>query len=206
MQNEKNKSFRFCNIYISNCSNNYNKSNNCKNKTKSTSSKTMVNAVNAIETLQQDLRQGENEEDFEETKKQLLETTIQGYNIEGIIEIPSIELKYPIINKTNDETMKISVTKFWGGTINEEGNYTIVGHNNLDGTMFGKVKKLQKGDTIKLTNLYGETIEYRIFDIYVIDPNDVSCTQIVEEGTKEVTLITCTNGRKNRLVTKARKI
>lgn len=167
---------------------------------------TMANTVNIIETLQKDLQQENTEEDLEETKKQLLETTIQGYNIEGIIEIPSIELKYPIINKTNDETMKISVTKFWGGTINEVGNYTIVGHNNLDGTMFGKVKKLQNGDIIKLTNLYGETTEYKIFDMYVIDPNDVSCTQIVEEETKEVTLITCTNGRKNRLVTKAREI
>lgn len=162
----------------------------------------MANVVNIVEELQQDL-QGENSK---EAKQQLLETTIQGYNIEGIIEIPSIGLKYPIINQTNDEAMKISVTKFWGGNINELGNYTIVGHNNLDGTMFGKVKKLQNGDIIKLTNLYGETLEYKIFDMYVIDPNDVSCTEIVEEGTREVTLITCTNGRKNRLVTKAREI
>ena len=162
----------------------------------------MAEVVNVVENLQQDLQN----ENSEQARKQLLETTIEGYNIEGILEIPSIELKYPIINQTNDETMKISVTKFWGNTINEIGNYCIAGHNNLDGTMFGKVKKLQKGDIIKLTNLYGETIEYKIFDTYVIDPNDVTCTEIVEEGTREVTLITCTNGRKNRLITKAREI
>ena len=162
----------------------------------------MAEIVNVVENLQQDLHN----ENSEEVKQQLLETTIQGYNIEGILEIPSIELKYPIINQTNDEAMKISVTKFWGSAINEIGNYCIAGHNNLDGTMFGKVKKLQKGDIIKLTNLYGETVEYKIFDTYVIDPNDVTCTQIVEEGTREVTLITCTNGRKNRLITKAREI
>lgn len=162
----------------------------------------MASVVNVVEDLQQDLQN----ENSEEVREQLLETTIEGYNIEGIIEIPSIELKYPIINQTNDKAMKISVTKFTGGNINEIGNYCIAGHNNLDGTMFGKVKKLQKGDIIKLTNLYGETLEYAIFDMYVIDPNDVSCTEIVEEGTREVTLITCTNGRKNRLVTKAREI
>ena len=161
-----------------------------------------ANVVNIVENLQQEI----NEENSEEAKTQLLETTIEGYNIEGIIEIPSIGIKYPIINETNDKAMKISVTKFWGGNINEEGNYTIAGHNNLDGTMFGKVKKLKKGDIIKLTDLYGKTLEYKIFDTYIIDPNDVSCTQIVEEGTKEVTLITCTNGRKNRLITKAREI
>lgn len=162
----------------------------------------MANVVDIVENLQNDLQS----ENSEEARAQLLETTIEGYKIEGIIEIPSIGLKYPIIEQTNDKTMKISVTKFWGGNINEEGNYCIAGHNNLDGTMFGKVKKLQKGDIIKLTNLYGETVEYKIFDTYVIDPNDVSCTEIVEEGTKEVTLITCTNGRKNRLITKAREI
>lgn len=162
----------------------------------------MGDVVNVVEDLQQNL-QGEHSE---AVKQQLLETTIQGYNIEGIIEIPSIELKYPIINQTNDKTMKISVTKFTGGNINDIGNYCIAGHNNLDGTMFGKVKKLKNGDIIKLTNLYGETVEYQIFNMYVIDPNDVSCTEIVEEGTREVTLITCTNGRKNRLVTKAREI
>lgn len=162
----------------------------------------MADVVDKVEELQQNLQ----EESSQTAKQQLLETTIDGYNIEGIIEIPKIGLKYPIINETNDETMKKSVTKFWGSNINEIGNYTIAGHNNLDGTMFGKVKKLQKGDIIKLTNLYGETVEYQIFDMYVIDPNDVSCTEIVEEGTREVTLITCTNGRKNRLVTKAREI
>ena len=157
--------------------------------------------VEKVQTLQQDLQQ----ETTQETKQQLEETTIQGYKVEGIIEIPKIELKYPIINETNDKAMKVSVTKFWGN-INEVGNYSIAGHNNLDGTMFGKIKKLEIGDIIKITDLYGETVEYKIFDKYVIDPNDVTCTNIVEEGTREVTLITCTNGNKNRLITKAREI
>lgn len=161
-------------------------------------SSALSEVVDVVETLQQ--------ETTEDVKQKLEETTIQGYKIEGIIEIPKIELKYPIINETSDKAMKVSVTKFFGGNINEIGNYTIAGHNNLDGTMFGKVKKLEIGDIIKLTDLYGETAQYKIFDKYVIDPNDVSCTNIVEEGTREVTLITCTNGNKNRLITKAREI
>ena len=62
------------------------------------------------------------------------------------------------------------------------------------------------GDKIKLTNLKNETVEYEIFKIYSIDPDDVSCVESVENGTREITLITCTNGHKNRLVTKARQI
>lgn len=129
-----------------------------------------------------------------------------GYDVVGIIEIPSINIKYPIINKTNDTTMKYSITKFSGGEINSIGNFTVAGHNNLNGTMFGKVKRLKVGDQIKMTDLYNNTVTYEIFDIYSVDPNDVSCLNAVDENTKEITLITCTNGHLKRLITKAREI
>ena len=129
-----------------------------------------------------------------------------GFDVVGIIEIPSINIKYPIINKTNDTTMKYSITKFSGGEINSIGNFTVAGHNNLNGTMFGKVKRLKIGDQIKLTDLYNNTVTYEIFDIYSVDPNDVSCLDSVEENTREVTLITCTNGHLKRLITKAREV
>lgn len=139
-------------------------------------------------------------------ENEVLDVEYKGYKIEGIIEIPKINIKYPIINETSEETMKISVTKFSGPQVNEIGNYCIAGHNNRDGTMFGKTKYLEKGDTIRLTNLENKTIEYQIFEIYSIDPNDVTCTNSINPTTREITLITCTNGHKNRLITKARQI
>lgn len=135
-----------------------------------------------------------------------IEMEYKGHKVVGIIEIPKINIRYPIINETSDELMKISVTKFWGPDINEIGNFTIAGHNNRDGTMFGKTKYLQKGDIIKLTSLKNESVTYKIFDIYSIDPSDVSCVESVDGKTKEVTLITCTNGHKQRLIVKAREI
>lgn len=131
---------------------------------------------------------------------------INGYKIVGIIEIPKIGIKYPILSETNKESMKISITKFWGNQINSIGNVTLAGHNNRDGTMFGKTKKLQEGDIINLTGVDKKTVSYKIFKTYIIEPNDVSCVKSIEPGTREITLITCTNGNKNRLVTKAREI
>lgn len=155
----------------------------------------------SLETIEEELNKEETQQ-----SESLPELEFKGYKIEGIIEIPKINIKYPIIDHTNEETMKVSITKFWGPQANEIGNYTVAGHNNKDGTMFGKTKYLQIGDKIKLTNLKNETIEYEIFKIYSIDPGDVSCVESVENGTREITLITCTNGHKNRLVTKARQI
>lgn len=128
------------------------------------------------------------------------------YNVVGIITIPKIGIEYPILDTTNEKTMKVAITKFWGNNVNELGNFTMAGHNNKDGTMFGKTKRLNIGDKIEMTDLTGKTIEYEIFDQYLIDPDDVSCVKSVKENTREVTLITCANGRSNRLITKAREI
>lgn len=146
------------------------------------------------------------EEEFnniENTNKKI-EMEYKGYKVVGIIEIPSINIKYPILNKTNDNSMEYSITKFSGGEVNEIGNFVVAGHNYLNGTMFGKVDQLKIGDEIKLTDLYNNTLTYEIFDIYSTDPNDTSILESSKEGTKEVTLITCTKGQINRLITKAR--
>lgn len=136
----------------------------------------------------------------------------KGYKIIGIVKIPKISIEYPILEIGNIDPenakapMKLSIIKYWGENVNDYGNLSIAGHNNKDGTMFGKTKKLQKGDIIELTDLKGQTIQYSIYDIFVTDPNDVSILLPKEELVREVTLITCTNGNKERLILKAREI
>lgn len=137
------------------------------------------------------------------TKK--VETKYKGYDVAGIIKIPKINIEYPIIDKTTDATMALSITKFWGNNVNDVGNFTMAGHNYFDGTMFSSTNKLKIGDVIEMTDLDGYTIEYEVFDKYVTDPNDINCVKSVKENTREITLITCINGRSNRLIVKARQ-
>lgn len=148
------------------------------------------------------------EKEFEEVSEtdQKVETEYKGYEVVGIIEIPKINIKYPILNKTNDDAMQYSITKFSGGEVNSVGNFVVAGHNYLDGSMFGKVKQLEIGDEIKLTDLYNNTVTYEIFDIYSVDPNDTSILESVDKNSREVTLITCTKGHVERLITKAREV
>ena len=141
-----------------------------------------------------------------EENKPIGNIEVKGYKVEGIIKISKINIEYPILEKTTDEAMQYSVTHFWGDSVNAIGNYTIAGHNNIDGTMFGNTDRLEEGDIIELTGLDGKKVQYKIFKQYIIDPEDVSCVKSVKAGTREVTLITCQNGHKNRLVTKAREI
>lgn len=137
--------------------------------------------------------------------------TMNGYKVIGIVRIPKIEIEYPILDidtynpEETKEPMKFSIVKYWGGKVNDYGNLSIAGHNNYNGTMFGKTKYLENGDIIELTDLDYKTIKYTIYNIFVTEPNDVNILQSENQSIREVTLITCTNGNKQRLVLKARE-
>ena len=122
------------------------------------------------------------------------------------IYIPKIELTYPILSQTNStvlpELMKISPCKFWGAEPNEVGNFCIVGHNYRNEKFFSKVPSLEIGDTVDITDTKGRTVIYEIYDKYVVDPTDVECTNQRTNGKREITLITCTNDSKHRVIVK----
>lgn len=137
----------------------------------------------------------------------------QEYYIVATINIPSINCNYPILNVTTDELLKISPTRFWGADedrgyddANEVGNFCIVGHNYRNSKFFSKAINLVEGNIIELTDTKeGRTVEYVVYDKYVVDPSDVSCTSQRTNGLREITLITCTNDSKKRVIIKARE-
>ena len=127
------------------------------------------------------------------------------YTMVGKISIPSINVNYPILDETTDALLKVSVCKFWGCEPNEVGNLCIAGHNYRNSRFFSKVLNLTVGNTVEITDLSDRTIQYVVYDKYTVDPTDVSCTSQLTNGKKEVTLITCTNDSKQRVVVKARE-
>ena len=152
-------------------------------------------------------------ETFSHTEIQDSKTVqLHGYNVIGIVTIPKIDIQYPILaieTSNPDETkepMKYGIVKYWGGNVNDYGNLSIAGHNNYNGTMFGKTKNLEIGDIVELTDLTKTTMQYEIYDIFVTDPNDVRILATNDETIREVTLITCTNGNRERLILKAKQI
>ena len=72
--------------------------------------------------------------------------------------------------------------------------------------MFGKIKKLEKGDTIILTDIYGDNVTYQVYDKFETNPKDISSLSQETKWDREVTLITCTPGALKRLILKASEI
>ena len=100
--------------------------------------------------------------------------------------------------------MKISLTKYWGPEPNESGNFCIIGHNYRNTKFFSKLLNIEKDAIVELTDLSGKTLQYKVYDTYLVHPDDNSCTSQLNEGHTDVTLITCTNDGNQRFVVKAR--
>lgn len=134
------------------------------------------------------------------------------YKIIAKIEIPKINVTYSVLQgetgsiEETEELLKISPVKFHGYDPNEVGNFCIVGHNYRNTKFFSKVPTLVVGDTLTLTDLTNRTITYEVYDKHTVDPNDTSDTTQLTGGKKELTLITCTDDSKQRVIVRCREV
>lgn len=148
-------------------------------------------------------------EEKQEDKVEVLQENIieeyRGYKVIAKLEIPNIDLETYVLEEYSKNALNISVTKFWGANPNEVGNLCIAGHNFQNKNMFHNLRKLKKGDNIFITSNQNGKSQYSIYDVYKVLPEDVSCLSQETNGKKEITLITCTNDSKKRIIIKARE-
>lgn len=130
----------------------------------------------------------------------------KGYKVSAKLEIPKINLETYILQTYSVKALKTCVTKFWGANANEIGNFCVAGHNYKNKNMFENLNELQVGDTFFISDNKTGKVEYTIYDVYTVEPEDVSCLSQETNNTREVTLITCTLDTKKRIIIKAREI
>lgn len=177
-----------------------------KTNTEDTTVRTVVNDV-LIVSLDATVANEIESVPIVETEDEYVDTTNnEEYKSEAILKISSLGLEYPVLSQTSEELLKISLNKYWGPNPNDIGNYCIVGHNYKNGKMFGNLSKMEIGDTATLQAIGGKDVIYEVYDKYVVEPEDVSCTSQLTGGRRELTLITCTNYGTQRLVLKCREI
>lgn len=124
-------------------------------------------------------------------------------NVIGILEIKSIGLKAPIV--LGEENLDYVVAKYRSSAnFGQAGNVILAGHNNMKGSIFKNLYKVKIGDVIEIktdNNIY----KYKLTERVIVNPSDSSLlTQDIYE--KEITLITCINRAKERLILKGKLI
>ena len=130
----------------------------------------------------------------------------KNYPMVGYIEIPKTKVKYPILIDISPAALETSVGVMYPSnpSLNEPGNVVIIGHNYRNGQFFSNNKKLVIGDKIKITDLSGKTLTYTIYEISTIPETDTEYITRERGDNIEISLSTCTDDGKARLVILAR--
>lgn len=131
----------------------------------------------------------------------------KGYAVEAKLEIPKIELETYILQENSKEALNTAVVKIYGSMPNHIGNLCVAGHNApYNSNMFRDLKDLTIGENLYVIDNEVGRVEYVIYDIYKVYPEDVSCLSQDTKGEKEITLITCTNDSTQRRIIKAKEV
>ena len=131
-------------------------------------------------------------------------TYYKGYKIIGIISIPTLNIQYPIFNVDNTATLRVGTAAIYPANVeqalNKSGNVVIAGHNYRNSRMFSKLHTLQNGDSIYITNIAGEKLEYKVYNNYTADEHDFTYATRNTGDAIEISLSTCTNNSSTRTV------
>jgi signal peptidase I len=134
------------------------------------------------------------------------DTTVSVNNREviGVIEIPSVDIKYPIVEYENESSLNVSVAKYSGPMLNEIGNVVLIGHRSAGGgkLFFSRIDNLREGDNVKITDKTGQTLDFTVKSYAVHSPADLSVLKAADGNQKELTLISCSANFKDRYVVK----
>ena len=138
-----------------------------------------------------------------EILKKAMPEEIDGYKVLGRIKIDSLNVERYILDSKEEKALKNYVCKLYGPNMNEKGNFCIMGHNEVN--IFKGLDTLEKGEKIILIDTNEKSVEYEVYDSYIVEPTDLNCL-MQGEANQDITLITCETGALTRRIVKARVI
>ena len=116
----------------------------------------------------------------------------------AILRLDRLGIKVSIAEGIDKNVLRISAGHFPESAMPGEGNFSIAGHSSRIYTcLFNDMHKAVIGDTILVDTKSG-THKYLISDIRTVDPDDLFVIQDTRESV--ITIVTCTNSGKNRLI------
>lgn len=129
----------------------------------------------------------------ERSTGQMAHTTLQGYDLVGIIRVPSVGVELPVLDSWSYALLKLSACRYSGSV--EGDDLILLGHNYKK--HFAPLKDVQVGALVELQDVNGTVHRYKVAATQVLDK-----TQLEElTGTEHaLTVFTCTTGGTGRFV------
>lgn len=123
---------------------------------------------------------------------------LEGAGCIGILEIPSINIKLPVLSTWSYSLLKKAPCRYTGSIYLD--NMVIVAHNSE--AHFKKISNLQEGDIVTFTDAVGNVFTYSVAGIELLQPDEVDN---MTNGQWPLTLFTCTYGGASRVTVRCEK-
>jgi len=124
---------------------------------------------------------------------------IDGNDYIGTINIPILNLELPIMSDWDYNKMKISPCRYYGSIITNDLVICAHSYDNL----FGRLKNLNTGDLLILTDMNNNEYIYKVEVIEILSPNKV---EEMIESDFDLTLFTCTKDALNRVTVRLNRV
>lgn len=124
---------------------------------------------------------------------------VRGLDYIGILRIPVLNLKLPVVSEWNYTSLKAAPCRYTGSAY--KNDMVIAAHNYV--THFGNLKKLQEGDIVTFTDIDGNMFIYEVLEMETLQPKDVDG---MVSGDWDLTLFTCTVGGATRVTIRLNRI
>ena len=142
-----------------------------------------------------------NVSDKEEIKSNTedLVLNISGYDYIGVISIPSLNIKLPIMRETDYDRLAISPCKYYGNI--NTNDLVLCAHDYVN--QFGKISNLKEDDIVIITDVLGNNYVYKVVLNEELNPTDI--TNMIDSPF-DLTLYTCSYGALKRITVRCNRI
>lgn len=150
----------------------------------------------------QEENEDEKMEKKDNKKKNSQNNVLSSGNIVGIVEIPSLNIRYPVFEGVSGIQLNEGIGHMEkSAALCSKGNCVLAGHNGSHrGIYFTYLCNIEIGEKVKVTNKNKVTHEYTVREMKTVNPYNSWVTE--ESETELLTLFTCANHGTNRFVVK----
>ena len=146
------------------------------------------------------------EADFlEENSNEDTRAIIARQEILGLISCEKLNIKFVVVEGATRDNIRATIGHITGTAgMGGKGNCVLAGHRGgYYGEFFENIDRLEKGDTVILTDTYNRSYTYKVYKQFVVEPTETWICDPVE-GEDTLTLLSCEENGTKRIIVRCR--
>lgn len=143
------------------------------------------------------LQESDNNSDAVSTQKNESSVDVNGYDVIGIISLPTIDIELAVLSDWSYSNLNISACRYSG---TPDSQLILLAHDY--DRHFGLIYKLKTGDPVRFEDVNGKMYNYKVTETEIKGKYQL---QEIVSGDWDMTLFTCTYGGQNRVVVRCKR-